>query len=143
MRRGCCRTPVQSRWAVMGLAVALAGVALLGPAVAQEATSHPVDSAMEFMNLKATPGTMPDFVRQSRRDLTHEGFIAAGQKPPSRDQKMKTPAEVSALTAELDAARAAQVAGKRPAPPSTGKAQAAKAVRPSKPVLKAVQATNH
>ncbi|MCW6507573.1 hypothetical protein [Lichenifustis flavocetrariae] len=69
-----------------------------------------------MLNLKTDPGTMPDFVQQSRDSKARQDFISVGAKPPDRSIKMKTPAEVQALTAELDAARAAQLAGQRPKP---------------------------
>jgi hypothetical protein len=78
---------------------------------------HPLDSTLEFMNLKTKPGAMPDFVQQTRPDPTAQSYIGVGAKPADHALKVKSPAEVKALTAELDAARAAQVAGKRPLPP--------------------------
>ena len=119
--------------ALMGAGlVALIGAALLAPGrvAAQDATAHPLDSALKMLNLKTDPGPMPDFVKQSRDADAKQDFISVGAKPPDRSVKMKTPAEVQALTAELDAARAAQLAGQRPKPPSTPAKAKAKPAHP-------------
>jgi hypothetical protein len=125
-----------------GLTVVAITLACAIPAAAQDGGSHPLDSILEFMNLKTDPGPMPDFVQQSRHDLSQDGYIPAGAKPASRELKMKTPAEVKALTAELDAARAAQVAGKRPKPLAAAPTAGPKPGRPLPLARKTQQATN-
>jgi hypothetical protein len=91
-------------------------VAMAAPAAAEDGF-HPLDSTLEFMNLKTQPGAMPDFVQQTHPDPASQSYIGVGAKPADHALKVKSPAEVKALTAELDAARAAQLAGKRPLPP--------------------------
>ena len=129
------------------IGAALAGVAMLvpGPAIAQDAGSHPIDSALEMMGLKTQAGPMPDFVDQSRGSRVDDTYIPIGEKPPARSLKPKSAADVKALTAELDAARDAQLHGQRPKPMSTG--APAKPAKPKGQPLKlqpgATQATNH
>jgi hypothetical protein len=130
------RFPSFRRPAQLLAAMALASVGFTGPGAAEDGF-HPLDSTLEFMNLKATPGAMPDFVERSRPDTSTQTYIGIGSKPADRTLKAKTPAEVKALTAELDAARAAQIAGKRPKPPGAPADKAA----PKKPLPKT--ATSH
>ena len=129
------------------IGAALAGVALLaaGPALAQDEGAHPVDSALEMMDLKTQAGPMPDFVNQSRGSRQDDTYIPIGAKPPARSLKPKSAADVKALTAELDAARDAQLHGKRPKPMSTGApAKPAKIKgQPLKLQSGTTQATNH
>ncbi len=132
------------RTALTNIAV-IAVSALAAPALAEDGGSHPFDSALKMLNLKTDAGSMPDFVTQSRGSQPEENYIPIGAKPPARSLKPKTAAEVKALTADLDAARAARVAGKRPLP--AGAADPAKTAKaPGKsahPQLKDHQATNH
>ena len=129
------------------IGAALAGVALLvaGPALAQDGNLHPVDSALETMGLKTQAGPMPDFVNQARGSREDDTYIPIGAKPPARSLKPKSAADVKALTAELDAARDAQLHGQRPKPMSTGApAKPAKVNgKPLKLHSRTTQATNH
>ena len=120
--------------------VAAAACALTGAAKAEDGM-HPLDSALEMLNLKTKPGQMPDFVKQTRGSQAEDGYIPIGEKPPARGIKPKSAADVKALTAELDAARDAQLAGKRPKP--MGQAASRKAGKPAKRHPHAAQATNH
>ena len=93
---------------------------------------HPIDSTLEFLDLKAKPsGSSPDFVEASRPKPGATEFMAVGTQHATRPLKVKTPAEIKAAEAELDAARDAQIAGKRPVPSSQG---AVKRMKPSKPL---------
>lgn len=112
--------------AALAAALLLAGVT---PGGAQDGEAHPVDSALEMMNLKAQVGPMPDFVTQDRNARTAGGYIPVGAKQPTRSLKPASPADVKSLTAELDAARDAQLAGKRPKPMSTSRSPSVKAAR--------------
>lgn len=122
-------------------ALAVCGAAA-GPAVAEDGGSHLLDSALKMMNLKTDPGPMPDFVRQSRHGPGQDDYIPAGATPGVRPLKLKTPAEVKSLTAELDAARAAQVAGRRPKAPTAAAGGPARRGKPLALDHKAEQATN-
>ena len=109
--------------AVLAGAVTLASVT---PALAQDGDAHPLDSALEMMNLKTQAGPMPDFVTQDRRSRAAGTYIPVGAKPPARTLKPASAADVKSLTAELDAARDAQLSGKRPKPMSTSRPPSAK-----------------
>ena len=111
----------------MALLAALIG-APLRSARAQDSQSHPVDSALEMMNLKAKSAKAPDFVETTRPNPSDTDFMSIGTKHPTRPMKVRTPAEIKAAEAELDAARDAQLAGHRPAPVGTVKKP--KAARP-------------
>lgn len=130
-------------------AAGLVGAAVLpfaAPVVAQTSDARPVDSALEMMNLKTEAGAMPDFVTQSRGSQAADDYIPIGAKPPGRSLKPKSAADVKAITAELDAARDAQLAGRHPKPMSNGTAASAKPARaagkPLKPGSGTAQATN-
>ncbi|MDX7952526.1 hypothetical protein P7D22_15255 [Lichenihabitans sp. Uapishka_5] len=110
-----------------GKIASLLVAALLGCVVsarADEAGSHPIDSTLEVLGLKTKPGPMPGFVEQSRGAQTQDEYLPVGASAPKRALAPKSAADVKALTAELDAARDAQLAGKRPKPMGDGHAAA-------------------
>ena len=77
---------------------------------------------------------MPDFVEQARPKSSGEyEYMPVGAKHPASPIKAKTPDQVKAAEAELDAARDAQL-GKRPKP-TAGSARPAGKQRkiPSRP----------
>lgn len=127
---------------------AFAGALLLAcgtPALAQDGGTRAVDSALEMLNLKTEAGPMPDFVTQDRGSRPAGAYIPVGAKPPARALKPASAADVKSLTAELDAARDAQLAGKRPKPMSirgSGAGKAAKATGKPLKLQTGVQATN-
>ena len=91
----------------------------LGTSSAQAEDSHSFDSVLQMLNLKAPPGTTPDFVEKTRPGATD--YLPIGTKHAERPIKKKSPTDVKAAEAELDAARAQQErrAGLRPAAPAS------------------------
>lgn len=89
-----------------------------------------VSGVLETLNLKAKVGSMPDFIEKTRPDPDHLDFIPAGAPHPKREIKAKTPEEVEAAKAALDAAAKAQLAPKKP--PATSDANGARKKKPVK-----------
>ena len=103
----------------VGVILVGASVVLPGLARADDFTSHPIDSMLKAFDLKTDVAPAPDFVQASRPKSESE-FLPVGAPHPERSVKVKTPAELKAAEAQLDAARIHQdkLAGRKP-PPAT------------------------
>ena len=119
-------------------AVSVAVLAFAVPATAQttpapQAQPGPFDGVLETFGLKAKHTRAPDFVRRSRPDESAMHYLPTGAPPDGRNDRPLTPAEVSALTSQLDSTRMEQQrrAGLKPAPlpqKTEGAGQAGKSI---------------
>lgn len=103
----------------LGLAVLL-GLAVQEPAAAGDDGSDPGlwDKVLRKLDLKSKPATMPDFVQSTHPDPSTLRFIPTGSPLRVPPLKVKSADEVDAAKAALDAAQAAQLNPKAPAPKS-------------------------
>ena len=86
--------------------LALAAIAWLNPpAAAAEKHTSPLTTLMNT-HLYADPGPVPDWVEKSRGPGGSD-YIKLHQAQPERQTKPKSPAELKAVEADLDAAAAA------------------------------------
>ena len=136
---GRCRRVV-ARLAVL-LGMGLGPVSGVLEAAAQTSPAPPAqdgsfDGVLRALKLKSDAAPAPAFVTRSRPDAGKLDYIPVGRQHPERTDKVLSPAEVSALTADLDASREKQQrkAGLRPArvPDKPTKA-------PAVPVRKAIR----
>ena len=97
-------------------------------------SSHPVDSVLRALDLKTDPGPPADFVKEARPEGESD-FVPVGEQHPTRSVKVKTPAELKAMEAELDAARLQhdKISGRKPPAPKPAKKTAAKSSAPPSP----------
>jgi hypothetical protein len=106
--------------------LALAALAwMAGSAAAAEKHQSPLTTIMNT-HLYADPGPVPDFVEKSR-PTGGSDYIKLHGAEPERHAKPKTPAELKAMEAELDAAAAAN---RRRAGLPTGEAKKSSKVSP-------------
>ncbi len=123
--------PTRSCLATVLLMGAIGIASGVNGAAAQTATTAPDGSidVLRALQLKAGPAPAPDFVVRTRPGADKLDFIPVGKHPPDRSDKILSPAEVSALTADLDATREKQQrrAGRKPAKVATGPASARQA----------------
>ena len=107
-----------------GCTVMLAGLLALadlpGVAAAQSPPAPPsdgLDDVLHALDLKPKVAPAPDFVVRSRPDPDKLNYVPVGKWHPDRAVKVMTPAEVAAMTADLDTTRAAaqRKAGLKPA----------------------------
>lgn len=64
---------------------------------------------LETLNLRAKPGSMPDFVKATHPDPSKLDFIPTSTPHPTRSIPVKSSTEVEAAKQTLDAARQAQM----------------------------------
>ena len=107
LRRSWCRCALTAGMLLTGLRMAHA----------DDLMDHPLDKVLKALDLKTDIGEAPEFVRQSR-PKTEGDFVPVGAQHPARTIKVKTPAELKAMTADLDAARIRhdKIAGRKPPP---------------------------
>lgn len=106
--------PFASARAALRLAALVAAPALLASPAAADGL---LDTVMEKLNLKAAPsGAAPDFVEHSRPDPDSTGYMPTATAHKVSPLAVKTPDQVEAAKAALDAAKARQLA---PAAPRT------------------------
>jgi hypothetical protein len=87
--------------------LALAAFAWLNaPAAGAEKHTSPLTTIMNT-HLYTDPGPVPDWVEKSRPAAGGSDYIKLHESPPERHAKPKTPAELKAMAADLDAAAAA------------------------------------
>ena len=84
---------------------ALATLGLSGAAVAAEKQQSPLTTMLNT-HLYADPGPVPDWVEKSRAPGASD-YIKLHEAQPERQAKPKSPAELKAMEADLDAAAAA------------------------------------
>ena len=89
---------------MLGFALAAVG-SLFGPAAAAEKHVSPLTTILNT-KLHADPGPVPEFVEKSRPSGGSD-YIPLHVPHPERHAKPKTPAELKAMEADLDAAAAA------------------------------------
>ena len=87
---------------------ALLGVILLGAGLSACSSANPTGEFLESSGLAPKTAPRPDFVTQSRP--TSLDYMTIGTADPGRTTAAKTPAEVKAAEAELDAVRARNTA---------------------------------
>ena len=99
----------------IGVGVCLAWAAALFCAAPVSAEDAPVDTVLKALDLKTDAGPPADFVKESR-PKTEGDFVPVGTRHPDRTIKVKTPAELKSMEADLDAARSRQdkIAGRKP-----------------------------
>ena len=115
----------------IGRGICLGTVGFLLCAAPASAEDAPVDTVLKALDLKTDVGPTADFV-QSTRPKTEPDYLPVGTRHPERSIKVKTPAELKAMEASLDAARSRQdvIAGRNPpveAPKAAKKRAAARA----------------
>jgi hypothetical protein len=125
----------KTRRALLPIFVLVGAISVVGSTLvrAEDTGSvHPINSVLEMLDLKTKVGAAPDFVEASRPKDGKTDYLSVGAKRPQRALKVKSAAEVKAAEAELDAARDAQVAGRRPAPQTATSVPKSKAGKPLK-----------
>src|SRR5438045_1123473 len=86
--------------------LALAALAwMAGSAAAAEKHTSPLTTIMNT-HLYTDPGPVPDWIEKSRPAAGGSDYIKLHESPPERHAKPKTPAELKAMAADLDAAAA-------------------------------------
>lgn len=111
------------------LAPALAAVAVAVSAPPARAGDGLWDQTLETLNLKSSPaGPAPDFVERTRPDPAGLGFIPPALPHKVSQRPVKSPDDVKAATAALDAAKQRQLAPGGPAPVQLAKGR--KAAKP-------------
>ena len=93
----------------MAVLLALAGSAAVAP-IAPARADGLWDEALHTLNLKATPAEPPPaFVERTRPDPADLGYIPTALPHKVSPRPVKSPAEIQAATAALDAAKARQL----------------------------------
>jgi hypothetical protein len=91
--------------AAQALLLGLAGIAVLaGPAAAESKRTDPLTTIWNA-KLRPDPAAMPDFVEKSR-PTGEQNYMPLTAPEPERPVKRKTPDELKAMQADLEAAGA-------------------------------------
>ncbi len=127
-RQSAAASGLPRRLALQAAPVAALIACLCVPAAAQEAASTPgtmVGDVLDALHLRREPPPAQDFVKSSRPAANTLDYKPMAPNDPPKNKK--TPAQLDALGAELESARAAnQRAGARVATPDVAPPRAAR-----------------